>query len=114
MKVRRKIYLYKDYFQRFYESLEIDERKKVDWVIGLVSDLEQIPSKFFRIIKGSEGIYEIRVMVRRHLFRIFCFFDDGSLIVLLHGIEKKTQKTPLKEIARAKRLRKEYYEHKKK
>ena len=112
MKARRKVYFYGKHFQEFYRTLDLDERKKVDWVIGLVCDLDLVPSKFFKNIKGTDGLYEIRVMFRRNIFRIFCFFDEGNMIIVLHGMQKKTQKIPLKEIAKANRLRKEYYEQK--
>ncbi len=112
MKSRRQIFNYGNHFQEFYKSLEPTVKKKVDWVIGLVRDLEVIPSKFFKHIKGSDGIYEIRIMVHRNIYRIFCFFDEGKLIILLHGFQKKTQKTPKNEIIKAKKLRQEYYEQK--
>jgi len=44
------------------------------------------------------------------IFRVFCFFDKGRLIILLNGFQKKTQKTPQKEIERAEKLRKQYKE----
>ena len=112
MKSRRQIFNYGNHFQEFYKSLEPTVKKKVDWVIGLVRDLEVIPSKFFKHIKGSDGIYEIRIMVHRNIYRIFCYFDEGKLIILLHGFQKKTQKTPKNEIIKAKKLRQEYYEQK--
>ena len=112
MKSRRQIFNYGNHFQEFYKRLEPTVKKKVDWVIGLVRDLEVIPSKFFKHIKGSDGIYEIRIMVQRNIYRIFCFFDEGKLIILLHGFQKKTQKTPKNEIIKAKKLRQEYYEQK--
>jgi len=112
MKAGRKVYFYGNHFQKFYRTLDFDARKKVDWVIGLVCDLNIVPSKFFKNIKGTEGLYEIRIMVRRNIFRIFCFFDEESLIIVLHGMQKKTQKIPLKEIAKANRLKKKYYEQK--
>ena len=112
MKAGRKVYFYESHFQEFYRTLDYDERKKVDWIIKLVCDLNVVPARFLKSIKGTEGLYEIRVIIWRKAFRIFCFFDDGSLIILLHGIQKKSQKTPLKELAKAKRLRREYYEQK--
>jgi len=112
VKSRRQIFNYGNHFQKFYKSLEPTVKKKVDWVIGLVRDLEVIPSKFFKHIKGSDGIYEIRIMVHRNIYRIFCFFDEGKMIILLHGFQKKTQKTPKNEIIKAKKLRQEYYEQK--
>ncbi|MCK5136166.1 MAG: type II toxin-antitoxin system RelE/ParE family toxin [Bacteroidales bacterium] len=101
MKSRRQIFNYGNHFQEFYKSLEPTVKKKVDWVIGLVRDLEVIPSKFFKHIRGSDGIYEIRIMVHRNIYRIFCFFDEGKLIILLHGFQKKTRKTPKNEIIKA-------------
>ena len=113
MKFQRQVYYYKNHFKEFYTKQDIAVRKKIDWVIGLVQEFEIIPSKFFRHIEGSDGIFEIRVMFRRNIFRIFCFFDEDKLIILLHGFQKKTQKTPKNEITKAKRLREEYYEQKK-
>lgn len=108
----RKIFFYGGYFQEFYKSLDPIARKKVDWVLGLVCDLEVIPSRYFKHLTGSEGLYEIRIQVRRSIFRIFCFFDKGRLIVVLHGIQKKTQKTPKEEIIKAEKLKRAYYEQK--
>jgi len=112
MKFRRDIYYYKSYFQDFYNKQRTDIQKKIDWVIGLVRDLEVIPEKYFKHIEGSDGLYEIRVKVSRNLFRIFCFFDEGRLIIILHGFQKKSAKTPRKEIEKAKRLMEEYYNEK--
>lgn len=46
-------------------------------------------------------------------FSIFCFFDNGKLVVLLSGSQKKTQKIPKNEIEKATRLMEEYYKEKK-
>jgi len=46
------------------------------------------------------------------IFRIFCFFDEGKLVVLTNCFQKKTQKTPVEEIERAKKLKNKYYEDK--
>jgi phage-related protein len=50
--------------------------------------------------------------VGSNIYRIFTFFDDNKLVILLHGFQKKTQKTPRKEIERAKKLRRDYYDDK--
>jgi phage-related protein len=42
------------------------------------------------------------------IFRIFCFFDDDHVVVIAHGFQKKSQKTPGKEIARAIQIKKAY------
>ena len=71
-----------------------------------------IPKKFFRFLEGSDGIYEIRVEIESNIYRVFCCMDEGTVVVLFHGIQKKSQKTPLKEIKRAEKIKKEYYKSK--
>ena len=63
-------------------------------------------------LKGTDGLWEIRVSANKGIFRIFCFFDKGDLVVLINGFKKKTQKTPNRMIKTAERLKKEYYENK--
>jgi len=59
------------------------------------------------------GIGSIRVQQGRDIFRIFCFFDKGQLIVLTNGFHKKTQKTPKQEIRKALKIKEEYEKEKK-
>lgn len=59
---------------------------------------------------GSEGLYEIRIEFQSNIYRVFYCFDEGRLVVLFNGFQKKTQKTPRNEIERAMRLKKEYFE----
>ena len=72
--------------------------------------MERVPAKFLKYIE--EGIYEVRVEVGSNIFRVFCFFDDGQLVVLINGFQKKTQKTPNNEILAAKKIKKEYFDEK--
>lgn len=68
--------------------------------------------KFFKYIEGSDGIYEERVEVGNNIYRVFSCFDKGAVVVLFHGIQKKSQKTPPKEIRRAEAIKKEYFKSK--
>jgi phage-related protein len=102
---------YKNYFWDFYNSLQLKLKDKVDYVLQIVISQERIPTKFFKHLE--DGIYEIRIEFKSDIYRIFTFFDDNKLVILLHGFQKKTQKTPRKEIVQAKKLRREYYENKK-
>jgi phage-related protein len=101
---------YKNYFWEFYNSLETREKEKVDYVLQVVMSVSRIPVKFFKHI--DDGIYEIRVEAGSNIYRIFSFFDEDKLVILLHGFQKKSQKLPVKELNRAKKLRREYYENK--
>ncbi len=97
---------YKKYFWEFYNSLKQNVKDKVDYVLQIVISAERIPAKFFKHLE--DGIYEIRVEAGSYSYRIFSFFDDKKLVILLHVFQKKTQKTPRKEIEKAKKIRRDY------
>ena len=78
----------------------------------VIETVEKIPTEYFKHMEGTNGLYEIRVQFGNDIFRIFCFFDEGKLVVLTNGFQKKTQKTPKKEIEIALKI-KEEYEHEK-
>ena len=101
---------YKNLFWDFYNPLDKKLKEKVDYVLQIIISVERISTKFFKHL--DDGIYEIRIEYRSDIYRIFSFFDEGRLIILLHVIKNKTQKTPRKELDRAKELRREYYEKK--
>lgn len=112
-KPKREIVIYGEYFWVLYDKQSEKVKVKIDWTIGLVRDLEVIPEKYFKNLTGT-SLYEIRVKVSRNIFRIFCFFDKGKLIVIINGFQKKTQKTPKKELDKALRIQKMYFDEKKK
>ena len=101
-----------DHFRVFYEEQLVKVRKKVHWTLRVIEDIDRIPAAYFKCLDGTDGLYEIRVQFGTDIFRIFCFFDKQNLVVI-NGFQKKTQKTPQREIERATRIRKEYYEEKK-
>jgi phage-related protein len=105
----RRIIFHKHHFVEFYLNLDSKVQEKIEYVFYIIRNSEIIPSKFFESLKGTEGLYEIRIQFSSNIFRIFCFFDEGQLVVLLHGIQKKSQKVPKKEIINAESLRQEYY-----
>ena len=109
---KRKISVYKNYFWDFYNAQSIDVQKKIDWIVGLIQVLKIVPKKYLKHLTGTDGLYEIRVQVGNNIYRIFCFFDEGNLVILLSGFQKKDQKIPKKEIKKAEKLRQEYYENK--
>lgn len=110
---KRKIEIYKNHFWDFYNKLDVKVQDKIDWTITLVQTNQIVPEKHFKHLTKTDGLWEIRVSANNGIFRIFCFFDKGNLVVLLSGFQKKTQKTPKSEMKRAERLKKDYYENKK-
>ena len=109
---KRIIQVYKNHFWSFYNSQPKKVQDKIDWTIGLVQGLKVAPKKYFDHMTGSDGLWEIRTQVGSNIYRIFCCFDKGNLVILLSGFQKKTQKTPKKEIKKAERLKKEYFDGK--
>jgi len=108
----RNITLFRNYFKEFYVAQTDAVRSKINFVLKLVETQRIIPKKFFCFIEGSDGIYEIRVEIDSNIYRIFCCLDEGAVVVLFHGFQKKTQKTPQKEIKRAEFIKKEYFKSK--
>ena len=108
----RKIKFYKDYFTDFYSKQNTKTQVKIEYVLKLIRTTERIPKKFFTHLTSTSGLYEIRIEYQSNIYRIFSFFDEGKLVVLINGFQKKTQKTPKKEIELAERLKKEYYNEK--
>ena len=113
-KLNRRIFYYKDYYLDFFNSLEDDVREKFNWTLQLISTLEIIPVKFFKHITNSSGIYEIRVEYHGNIYRVFCFFDKGNIIILINGFHKKSIKTPKKELEYAEKLKSNYFNEKEK
>lgn len=110
----RKIVPYKNYFLDFYEQQTETVQKRIEWMLHLIQTVPRIPEVYFKHISGTQGLYEIRIESGSNTFRIFTFFDDGNLIVLGNGFQKKTQKTPAKEIAKALKIKENYFYEKSK
>lgn len=114
MKYIREIIIYNDYFAEFYDEQTLSVQRKINYVLNLIRVEEKIPSKFFKSIENTDGLFEIRIEIEGNIYRIFCCFDEGRLVVLFNGFQKKTQKTPPQEIKRAITIMDEYFNSKKK
>ncbi|HTF02902.1 MAG TPA: type II toxin-antitoxin system RelE/ParE family toxin [Bacteroidia bacterium] len=104
---------YKTYFKEFISQQKQKVKNKIYWTLALIEDVRQVPETYLKHIEGTEGLYEIRVQSGSDIFRIFCFFYEGNLVILANGFNKKTQKTPPQEIAKALKIKEEYYEENK-
>ena len=90
------------------DSLTDNQVTKIAWVLKLIRELDQIPSKYFKKLINTENIWEVRVDVGKNTFRLLGFFHGRELIILTNSFQKKSQKTPLKEIGLAEKRKKEY------
>lgn len=100
--------MYKDYFTGFYKEQKLKVKDKILWTFRIIETQQQVLEDYLKHMEGTDGLYEIRVKLGSDIFRIFCFFDKGQLIVLKNGFQKKTQKTPKSEIEKALKIKKEY------
>ena len=111
--MNRKLSTYGKYYFEFYNKLDKDLQEKIDWVFELIKSVDQIPKKYFQHLENSDGLFEIRIEFESNIYRIFCFFDEGNLVILINAFQKKTQKTPKSELEIAKKLKKQYFTDKK-
>lgn len=109
----RSIVFYKDFFQQFFDRQNDKVKSKIVWTLELIEELPNIPETYLKHISGTENLYEIRVQVANDIFRIFCFFDKGRIVVILNAYQKKEQKTSKREILKALHIKKEYDNEKK-
>lgn len=114
MRETRKIIFHKHYFPDFYLKQTTAVREKIEYVFTVIKHVTLVPTKFLKHIEGTDGLYEIRIEYQSNIFRVFCCFDSGNLFVLFNGIQKKSQKTPKKEIDLALKLKIEYFNNKNK
>jgi len=110
----REVLFFKDYFLEFYEEQPIPVQKKIDWTIDVVRQFQMVPEKYLQFMEGTNGLFEMRSGFGGRIFRVFCCFDEGNLVILFNGFEKKSQKTPGRELKRAIRIHKEYLNEKQK
>ncbi len=109
MRTERQIIFHGHYFHDFYIQQNAKVREKIGYVFRIIKTVGTIPQKFLKHLEGTKDLYEIRVEVGNNIFRIFCCFDKGNLVVLLNAFQKKSQKISKQEIELAEKLRKEYF-----
>lgn len=112
MKKYRTVITYKDHFEDFLDNQPPKVQAKILQILRIIEEVEIIPKNHLKHIEGTNGLFELRVIFGGNIFRVFCFFDAGKLVVLLSGFQKKTDKTPKSEINKAVRLMNEYYSEK--
>ena len=105
--MQRKIKTYGGYFERFMEDLTQKVQEKIKYGLLLLKSQDRLPVKFVKHIR--EGIFELRTEYEGNIYRVFFIFDEGNIVVLFNGFQKKTQKTPQNEIEKAIKIKEAYY-----
>ena len=110
--MNRSIIFFDNHFIEFYQMQDQKVKDKIQYVFELIRQVDQVPEKFLKHLTGTNGLYEIRIDYQSNIFRIFCCFDQGKLVVLFNGFQKKTQKTLPKEVEKAEKLMQDYFNNK--
>ena len=104
----REVVVFENHFKTFRKTLDKESLSKVYQVLTYIMTTKTIPPQYFRSIEGVPGLFEIRCESSGKAYRVFCCFDNDGLLVLFNGFQKKTQKTPRRQIGLAKLLMKKY------
>lgn len=105
--MKRRIRTYGGFFEAFMKSLTEKEQEKIQYGLLLLKSQDRLSKKFVKLIR--DGVYELRTEYGGNIFRVFFIFDEGDIVVLFNGFQKKTQKTPKNEIEKAIRIKEAYY-----
>lgn len=89
------------------ETLTRKTQEKIKYGLLLLKTQDRLPVKFVKHIR--DGIFELRTEFESNIYRIFFIFDDGNIVVIFNGFQKRTQKTPQGEIEKALKIKEAYY-----
>lgn len=89
---QREIIPFENHFWDFYNKLDLKIQEKLDWTISLIERTKIVPKQYFDHMTGTDGLWEIRVKAGNGIYRMFCFFDKGNVVLLLNGFQKKDPK----------------------
>jgi phage-related protein len=109
----REVIAYKNYFEDFLREQPKKVQDKIFKIIEAIEILERVPLNYLKHVEDTQGLYEVRIKLASDIWRVFCFFDKGKLVILLNGFAKKSQKTPKDELLKAIRLMNEYHKENK-
>ena len=85
--MKRRILTYGGYFEAFMTTLTFKEQEKIQYGLLLLKTQDRLPLKFVKFIR--DGIYELRTEYGGNIFRVFFIFDEGHIVVLFNGFQKK-------------------------
>ncbi len=93
----------------FLDSLDSKAAKKMTWVMRLIEEFHGIVhGKYFEKLKHTDDIWEVKAECSGNEYRMLGFIDEKNILILVHGFQKKSQKTPKKEIDTAEMRKKDH------
>ena len=106
--MNREIFVYKNYFYDFIATLSDKVVDKIEYALTLLESQDKVSKKFVKYLR--DDVYELRAEYESNIYRVFFIFDNGNIVVLFNGFQKKSQKTPQNEIEKALKIKEAYYE----
>ena len=94
--------------EEFLDSLTGKQAQKVAWVLQLIEEMDIVSTQYFKKLTNTDDLWEVRVQLGNNIFRLLGFIEGNEIIILNHAFQKKTQKTPKKEIQIAEARKKDY------
>src|SRR5438094_689510 len=94
----------------FLAALDPASRAKAVRTLELLRTQPIVPSKFWKKMQGTENLWEVRLEYAGNIFRILACTAKGNRVILLHGFQKKTQKTPQQELEIAEQRKRLYFQ----
>lgn len=98
--------------EEYFDSLTNKQFEKISFVLDLIESIDIVPRKYFKKLKNTDNIWEVRVQHGNNIFRILGFFDGKELVILNHAFTKKSQKIPKKEITTTEKRKLHYFKQK--
>lgn len=89
------------------QTLDEKIQRKIDYALQQLKTQERLSTKFVKAVR--DGLFELRIEYNSNIYRVFFIFDEGQIVVLFNGFQKKTQKTPKQAIEKALRIKEAYY-----
>lgn len=91
----------------------LPQKVKAKVVYNIGKSMYVLDNSLFKKLENTD-VWEFRTLYNGNAYRLFAFWDteEDTLVIATHGMIKKSQRTPLKEIEKAEAKRKEYFMNK--
>ena len=93
----------------FLTTLEPGSRAKVTRSLDMLRTIPVVPAKFWQKLSGQK-LWELRAEYAGNIYRILATTARGNRVILLHGFQKKSQKTPRQDMEIAQQRQKRYFQ----
>ena len=94
--MNRKVIAYENYYKDFFDTLDKGTQEKVLYGLLLLKTQDKLPAKYVKFLK--DGLYELRIEWQGNIYRIFFCYDEGRIVILFNGFQRKRRKLPIEKL----------------